>query len=366
MAGEDLNIAYFITPHGLGHAARAAAIMAAWGKAAPGVHFECFTTVPEWFLASSGVESFCRHPVPNDIGLVQSSALAEDIPATIARLDKFIPFDPALVAELAATVRQRRCRLVLCDIAPLGLAVARQAQLASVLIENFTWDWMYEAYLDEHPALAPHIEYLRARFAEASYHIQTEPACRHTDADLHTGPVARQLRTEPGEIRRQLGLPAGAKMVMSSLGGVAAQCPFLDRLQAHDGVWFVLCGAYERRETRGRVVLLPYDSGLHHPDLIRAADAAVVKSGYSTVAELHQAGTPFLYVSRAGYRESDVMSAYIGETLNGAPITIEEYDTGAWLDRLEELLATPRNKPAATAGADEAARFLADLPELRQ
>ncbi len=44
------SLAYFISPHGFGHAARACAVMSAILERMPGVRFEIFTEVPRWFF----------------------------------------------------------------------------------------------------------------------------------------------------------------------------------------------------------------------------------------------------------------------------------------------------------------------------
>ena len=55
------RIAYFITPHGFGHAARASAVMNAVSDIAPSVSFDIFTTVPKWFFEDSSADRFVYH-----------------------------------------------------------------------------------------------------------------------------------------------------------------------------------------------------------------------------------------------------------------------------------------------------------------
>ena len=88
-------IAYFITPHGFGHAARSSAIMDAVSETVPLVSFDIFTTVPEWFFADSLSGRFEYHEFVTDIGLVQKTPFLHDLEETIETLDRFIPFDPA-------------------------------------------------------------------------------------------------------------------------------------------------------------------------------------------------------------------------------------------------------------------------------
>ena len=72
---------------------------------------------------------FHYHEVLTDIGLVQTTSMEEDLPETIRQLDALLPFRPALVEDLARQVRELGCEMVLCDIAPLGIAVAKEAGL---------------------------------------------------------------------------------------------------------------------------------------------------------------------------------------------------------------------------------------------
>ena len=65
-----LSIAYFVTSHGFGHAARASAVMNAIYVRWPFVHFEIFALTPEWFFQRSLNVPFVYHSEPTDIGLV--------------------------------------------------------------------------------------------------------------------------------------------------------------------------------------------------------------------------------------------------------------------------------------------------------
>jgi len=140
------HIAYFVSAHGFGHATRAAAVMAAVHALDPAICFEVFTAAPEFLFRASLTGPFVYHHGLTDIGLVQRSALVEDPPATLARLDDFLPFDEFLLRSWADWLGRLECELVICDIAPLGLAVAELAGLPSVLIERSAGDWIYDSF----------------------------------------------------------------------------------------------------------------------------------------------------------------------------------------------------------------------------
>jgi hypothetical protein len=192
-----MKIAWFVSPHGFGHAARSSAVMAAMHRVQPELGFEIFSRVPEWFFREALRGPFHYHDWLTDIGLVQKTAMEEDLPATLQKLDSFLPFEGSEFSELASRVQAIDCRLVVSDIAPLGIAVSNRLGLPSVLVENFTWDWIYEGYLDQLPELGRHIPYLRSVFQSASFHIQTDPACDPSPyASLRTSPVSRCPRSK--------------------------------------------------------------------------------------------------------------------------------------------------------------------------
>lgn len=356
------SIAYFISSHGYGHAARASAVMAALQELEPELRFEIFTQVPEWFFHNSLRGPFGYHWQLTDIGLAQKNSLVEDIPATVQHLQAFLPFDPAHLDHLAGQLRQLNCGLIMCDIAPLGIAVGQAAGLPAILVENFTWDWIYQGYLSQDKRLAGPITYLEQVFAAATARIQTEPVCRPlAGADLTVPPIGRRVRTPSAQIRERLGLPPEARVVLITMGGVDWEYTFLEQLQAQTGVYFLVPNGSGQVEHHDNLILFPGDSDYYHPDLINAADLVIGKAGYSTIAELYQAGVPFGYVARSRFRESPILIDYVQHHMSGLEIAEAEFASGRWLAKLPAMLALPRLDRKEAAGAPQVARFVLEL-----
>ena len=355
------RIAYFISPHGFGHAARAAAVMAASHQMDASVRFEIFTKVPFWFFQDSLSGHFQYHSCLTDIGLVQRTPLTEDLDRTLASLNAFLPLDRSRISALGRMVSSLECGLVICDIAPMGIEVAREAGIPSVLVENFTWDWIYEGYGRKDAQLERHIVYLRELFDAAEHRVQTEPVCVPGAPDLITVPVSRKPRTAAVKIRRELGLPPDCRVVVVTMGGIRVHYLFLDNLRAQNDMYFVIPGASESMEIRGNLVLLPHRSRFFHPDLLNASDVAIGKVGYSTLAEVYHAGIPFGYISRTRFRESQILADYIERNMAGLAIKEEAFKNGSWVSRLEALLALPRIPRNGPNGAEQVARFILGL-----
>ena len=359
--GRPLSIAVFVSPHGFGHAARACAVMQAIAELEPGVRFEVFTRVPEWFFVDSLACPFRHHDVLTDIGLAQTTALEEDPEATLAQLAGFLPFRKEHLGRIAEQLADSGCTLVIADISPLGIAAASTARLPSVLIENFTWDWIYDAYTEAHPAFEAPIAALGTIFAGADLRIQTEPVCRAAPGASEVPPVSRTPRTPREEIRRRLRLAADTPVVLVTMGGVPWEHKTLNALEEFAGAAFVVPGTSDRVERRGSLIALPHRSGFFHPDLVYAADAVVGKLGYSTLAETYAAGIPFAYVSRRTFRESATLASFVAERMVGIPIDAEELDRGTWTQIVPRLISFRRSRGARENGSAAAARLALGL-----
>ncbi|ETX07841.1 hypothetical protein [Candidatus Entotheonella palauensis] len=354
------RIAYFISPHGFGHAARAAAIMSAIRELDNGIRFDIVTQVPAWFFEDSLGGGFDYHDVCTDLGLVQHSALSADLDASLRRLDAFLPFDMAELTGLAR--RLDTCQLVLCDIAPMGLALAQQLGVPSVLVENFTWDWIYRAYVDAYPGFSRHIDYFASWFATADYHIQTEPVCNSLLCDLTTRPVSRQPATPPKHIREQLSVPADTPMILLTMGGIPESYPFVQQLtERFPEIAFVIPSGAKEPQCLGNVQLLPPRSAFFHPDLVHACDAVVGKAGYSTVSEVYAAGMPLGYILRESFRESEALAAFIRQQMHGIEVPEPAFQSGGWCDLIPELLRLPKVQRQEPDGAGQVARFVCQL-----
>ena len=366
MSKNANRIAYFISPHGFGHAARAAAVMGAMAELAPTTRFDIFSRIPPWFFEDSLPFGFDYHSLLTDIGLSQKSAFEADLDETLQQLDAFLPFNQTTVNATAQKINRLGCNLVICDIAPIGIAVAKQAGIPSVLVENFTWDWIYARYLKDRPRMESHANYLKRLFRTADIHIQTAPVCKPVSADLTTLPVSRKIRTAKIKLKAQLGLAPHEKAVLISTGGVPHKYGFLEKLKAHKKVRFIIPGGSNAAKICENLILLPHQSTYYHPDLVNMSDAVVGKVGYSTLAEVYHAGVPFGYSRRRNFRESAKLVAYIRNRMPAICIEESEFHEGDWIPKIENLLKLAPARRNESNGAGQIASFLLDFLKNRQ
>lgn len=359
---SNRRIACFVSPHGLGHAARAAAVLSALQELEPTLGIELFTTAPLTFFESSGCRNITLHPIRTDIGFAQQSALVEDVPETIRQLNGFLPFNPAQIASLAETVRAAGCAAVLCDIAPMGIAVAQAAGIPSLLVENFRWDDLYQHYAVSFPEISRHADMLRTWFDHADVTIQTEPVCRRNpSAVLVTGPVSRPSRLDRETTRARLNIPGGRKLILITMGGVTERSPLLAHLAGRDDLMFVVAWGADRMRLAGNVICLPLSSEFYHPDLVRAADAVIGKVGYSTLSEVYHTGVPFGYISRRNYPEMPPLVDFIQQHMAGVPLLDADLGEGVDPGFIDRLLTLEQRPPVFPNGAPSIAARLQQL-----
>ena len=360
------RVAWFVSSHGFGHAARSCAVMESVWHRRPDLGFELFTETPSWFFELSLERPVPYHQAVTDLGLVQRSSLEEDLGESLRRLREWIPFDRREIDALADTVTEAGCELVICDISPIGLEVASSAGLPSILLENFTWDWIYRGYAEVEPGLGPIADSLEQVFAGAGLRIQAEPICDAVSGSLRVPPVSRRPRADRRAIRERLGVPADVRLVMVTMGGVEWRYEGLDERLAGLGsldCWLVIPGSVPESRVLGRTVLLPHRSDLYHPDLVHASDAVIGKLGYSTVAEVYAAGVPFGFVPRPSFPESPPVEDWVRRHLPGRRIDAEAFVSWRWLEEIEPLLELPRNPTAPPDGGDAIAEaILETLP----
>ena len=355
------RIAYFITPHGFGHAARASAIMSAVSETVPFVSFDIFTTVPEWFFKDSFSGQFEYHEFMTDIGLVQKTPFLHDLEETIETLGGFIPFDAGTISDTADFLKQRACQLVVCDISPIGISIAAKAGFPSILIENFTWDWIYEDFIQADDRIRCYADFFRTIYRTVDYHIQASPVCNPQSVDMTSDPISRKIRLPSARVREKLGIPQEKKIVLLTTGGVQDNYLFLKNLTAEKEVCFVVPGGSERPEQQGSLYLLPYRSGFNHADLVNAADAVIGKAGYSTIAEVYHAGVPFGYVPRSNFRETAKLVEFIEKEMEGLCINDEDFYAGKWLSKASRLLNSPRIQRHECNGSHQVADMVRDI-----
>jgi hypothetical protein len=329
----------------------------------PGIRFDIFTAVPEWFFTQSIGDPFGYHCVVSDVGLIQTNPLEEDLAATVRALERFWAGAERKVDEIISLLAERTPEAVICDISPLGLLLARRMGLPAVLIENFTWDWIYAAYREQESRLREFGERYAELVETVTRRIQLEPFCSPAAGAIRARPVSREPQSDRDAVRRALGLSGrdGRSLVLLTMGGMGWDRIGTEVAGEAETLFLVALGGGDELIRRGNLIRLPDRSPVYPPDLFWASDAVVGKLGYSTVADCYRSGARFAFIEREHFPESPVLAEFVEKNLCAAPIARRELETGDWIGHVRTLLERPRRPPTKENGATAVAECVLDL-----
>ena len=270
-------------------------------RAAPGLKIHVRTTAPQWlFHSPTAPVSYSRLAI--DVGILQRDSLEMDLGKTLRACRALHAKIPRLVRKEIRFIEEHDIRLILGDIPPIAFEIAARASIPSVAIANFTWDWIYRAYLGAYPPFLPLIEEMKS-----FYHTATVALTLPYPCNLEVFPIrqsipwiARMSMLNREEAKAKFDLPKSATIVLLSFGGLGLKRLPEKRLKQLGEYYFVATGGSKRRD--GNLLTLP-DAQRQYQDLVRAADVIVTKPGYGIVADVIAHQTPVLYTERGEFPE---------------------------------------------------------------
>ena len=236
--------------------------------------------------------------------------------------------------------------MVVGDIPPLAFAAAHRAGVPSIVIGNFTWDWIYSVY-------GRSIGSRRRSFRRFARAYAT--ATRALRLPLHGGfePMAAVTRDIPFIARRSARDRQETRR-RSAAAAIGRRAAIVRRLRRD-------AAARHAAPRRTRFTLLVRTveppAGLLYQDLVAAADVVVSKPGYGIVSECVANGTALLYTSRGRFIEYDLFVEEMPRVLRCRYLPQEDLLAGRWDDAIDALLAQP---PAPAQPAIDGAEVAAD------
>ncbi len=364
------SVFFYVSGHGFGHAVRQIAIINALGARRPDLGIVIRTAAPRRLFDQSVRVPSTFIDGPNDTGVIQIDSVRLDEPATIAAAAAFHGTLPDRAAKEAAVLDAHGARLVIADAPPLACAAAALAGIPSIVVSNFTWDWIYEGYASHLSAAPALLDAIRDAYAQASegwrlpLHGGFATVPRVQDVPF----VARHARPDrtAADVKRELGLPADRPIALVSFGGYGVSGLAIEQIDCLDLVDLVMTApASDIESIEGPVHRVAeediYSRGLRYVDLVAAADVVVTKPGYGIIADCVANRTAMLYTSRGRFVEYDVMVEQMPGFLRCEFIDLEAFLGGRWRSPLQRLLEKPGPaEQPRTDGAEVVARLIGE------
>ncbi|KAA3619975.1 MAG: hypothetical protein DWQ05_04415 [Calditrichaeota bacterium] len=333
------HVAFYITGHGYGHAVRSCAVIDACSQRNPFVFFHIRSAAPSWLFKLSLNSNYIHYPVQNDVGTIQQSFDKVDIPATLQSLDSFFACENEWLENEIAFLQKNQIRLVIGDIPPLAFEAAHRAEIRSIAIGNFSWDWIYSAYLKTFPGFKRHIWKIQKYYRRADlllklpFHGDMPAFPRSVEIPL----LCKKAKRKSADIRGSLNCSPGHKLVLVALRQADRARLNLNKLASMKNVSFVFSGEVESYSNFRTVA----EDELPFAELINAVDFVVSKPGFGIVADCIAHNKPLLYTDRADFSECKVLMDGLQAYSNSVFISNDDFWAGNWQEALAYLHDMP-------------------------
>jgi hypothetical protein len=360
------KLAFYITAHGHGHAARSCDLLTALHRLAPELGLE---------IVSSGDPAFFRNrlagiplrfrPASFDVGLVQIDSIRSSPEATLEPALRMVREQTLRMEREIRFLRENRISLVVSDLPALPLEAAARERIPALAVGNFSWNWIYADYARADPRWIPVVEHFQTGYAKADlllrlpFHEPMSAFRAHRDVSLFSRPG----RNRREELAARSGCPSTTRWVLVAVSSLGWDTEALRRLSTIPDCSF------------WTVEPLRWDSPNFHAadrerfpfsDVLASCDVVLTKPGYGIVSDCAVNAKPMVYALREGFAEAPLLVEGIRRHLRHAPISLADLYAGRIESALQEALQSPATPELAAAGGDEqAARLILDALSLR-
>jgi len=355
------RLAYYITPHGLGHAVRSLEVIRRLMDLAPELEVVIVSALPQFIIRQNVPRPLPVRERRLDVGLVQQDSLRFDLEATREALVSLRRRQQTIVAEEIRFFRAENIQGIVCDVPFLPFLAAARAGMPAVGLGNFTWDWIYQRYAEGDQRWEPMVAWIREAYRKCPLFLQLplHGDCSVCPTVRDMPLVARHAKRTREQTRRLLGLTENQKAYLVSFQLLDLEAEAKGRLEAMADRLFLYKEPL-RLPVRNGLALDHLD--ISYVDAVAAVDGVITKPGYGIVADCMVHGTPVIYADRGLFPEYEILVRALKEHLTTVCMPSADLYAGRWLEAIENLETLPRRSSSVTAnGAEECARAIIDM-----
>ncbi len=350
---RDLRVAYYISSHGFGHAARAAQVIAALPR-----EFTVYvkTLADEAFLSREAGRPIAVTPMAFDFGAWQNSNMAIDWERTFEAAMRIHYESMERLEQEEAFLRNERIDLVVTDIPPPPLVAACKAGIPSLCVANFTWVEVFRRAAKGHREREAFLRDMARCYAQATLVMRPGFAMRmpHFRHSEDCPPIGRRGRNIRSALRAELGLSPRTALILTYLGKWSLGGLRLDKVARVRDVAFVSfdCDVPPLRRLDA--------AKWRFEDVVASVDAVLAKPGYGTMSECLANGTPVIYYPRPEFSEYFALRRELEKWGGAIRMSTRDFLDGRWENAIRQALAL-RLSPVACRGAREIAMRIVEL-----
>ena len=350
------TIIYYITGHGYGHSTRSIELIKTLLRKNSDLFFHIRTDAPKWIFELNLDSNYQLHNVKLDVGAVQETSFHIDKKKTFDEVAKLYQQKDEIVKRESAFAAQAGANLIIADIPPLWFDIAKAAGIPGIGLANFSWDWIYQDYIDVIPEFDSLIQQIRSSYNKADLLLRLpfygDLSAFPKIADIPL--IARKAELPKERVLQLLKIAPRKrhKLILLAFRTNDLKEVDFEKIESLHGFKFITLGL---SKTYKNCINIPANF-IRFPNLLNACDAAISKPGYGLVAEIIANQTRLLYTSRTDFVEYEVLVQGLKGYAIAKELSREDFFAGSWQQPIEALLQQPPDwKPIELHGAEIAA-----------
>lgn len=296
-----MNIAYYISDYGYGHATRSIAIIRELLKR----NSEMMITICHSFASKLIMDSFdddriIFRVVPTDIGYVLNSDTLElDSEKMKEMYEEYLCSRPPKIKDEIKFLKQNQISCVITDIYSNAIEAADKLNILSIGISNFLWSDVYKDIIEDKK-----LEIMKRAYSKMNYYLQLEGSINSTNTyDYFSRTINEE---EVKRIKDELKASATDTIIFYGLGmkiDHSHQLNHKSLLWSTENCKFLVSSHIDVDHPNVYKIPITYAETQNY---IAASDFTITKPGWSTVSEALNGESRIILINRVSFIEDQV------------------------------------------------------------
>lgn len=336
------KLAYYITPHGFGHAVRSLEVIRNLMEMDSELELIIVSDLPQFLIEQNLHRVVAVRRKRLDIGLVQRDSVQFDLGATLHALTDLYQRRELVIREEIDFLEKNDIHAVVSDIPFLVFHASSKCSLPGIGMGNFTWDWIYAAYQQQDSRWRPLVNWIKDSYGKCDLFLQLP---MHGDCSvcspLRDVPlIARKSGRDRRQVRDMLECHPDEKAYLISFYSLPLSIDAQRRIERIDGCTFYYKEPLQYRLKNGRSL---DDLDLSYADVVAAMDGVITKPGYGIVADCMANSTPVIFSDRGFFPEYEILVQEIEQSLGGVYLPSRDLYEGRWERAIRALESKSHN-----------------------
>jgi len=356
-----MELVFYITGHGYGHATRCLEVIKCILQHDRNSTVHVRSNASKWLFDKYPQNCFYHYARTLDVGLIQKNSFKVNKKETLKVMLLLYAERKTLIKQELDFLKKNKIDAIVADIPPLAFDVAQKAGIPSFGMTNFSWDWIYSAFTDDLPEYWRLIENIQQSYSKASnllrlpFHGDLSAFPRRMDVPLV---VRKPINSKKDTLEKlRFSLNDHRPIVLVGLREPDLLSVNLKQIGQMTNYRFITFNLLNPPPNALNLQSRNY----YFPDLLNACDLVISKPGYGIVSEVISIKTPMLYIPRSDFIEYDILVAALQKFHVAEELPTSNFLTGEWQPFIDSVLSKEmHNSLIRDDGADVVARTILD------